>query len=233
MTIPQTEVTGANRRTLDAIFRHPSAHNLEWSHVVALIDKIGEVDEKANSEFVFAVSGERHMLHKPHTKDLTGSEVSDLRHFLIKAGWSADGASHVHVDTGPDTTGLMIVVDHHEAKIYQIDVTSGDMSKHEIKPYDPHHFLHHLTHKDQSRERGQRAPEDPTFYQRIAQAVTTGGQIVVVGHGEGKSNASAHLMEYLRLHHHEIYRRVVREVAADLSSDTSPQLLDIARQAFR
>jgi hypothetical protein len=228
----EAAVTGANRRTLEAIFRHPSTHNLEWSHVVALIEKIGAVDEKANNEFMFAVSGEHHMLHKPHTKDMTGSEVIDLRQLLSKAGWSAKGSSQVAADSVPAVAGIMIVVDHHEAKIYQIDVSSGDMSKHEIKPYDPHHFLHHLTHKDQSHERGQRAPEDPTFYERIAQAVATGGDIVVVGHGEGKSNAANHLTAYLRLHHTETYKRIVREVVADLSSITQPQLLEIARQAL-
>src|ERR1700722_10283856 len=39
-------VTGSNRRTLDAIFRHPLAHNLGWNDVVALLEKIGEVEEK-------------------------------------------------------------------------------------------------------------------------------------------------------------------------------------------
>jgi hypothetical protein len=127
----------------------------------------------------------------------------------------------------------MVVVDHHDAKIYHVDLASDDVSKHEITPYDPHHFLHHLTHKDQSHERGQRAPEEPAFYESIAQAVASGGKIVVVGHGEGKSNAALHLTEYLRTHHRDTYNRVVREVAADLSSVTPPQLLEIARKALR
>jgi hypothetical protein len=31
---------------------------------------------------------------------------------------------------------------------------ASDTSLHAIKPYDPHHFQHHLMHKDQSREKG-------------------------------------------------------------------------------
>ena len=31
-----SSVTGGRRRTLESIFHHPSAHNLEWSDVVAL-----------------------------------------------------------------------------------------------------------------------------------------------------------------------------------------------------
>jgi glycerol dehydrogenase-like iron-containing ADH family enzyme len=87
-------------------------------------------------------------------------------------------------------------------------------------------------HKEQSRARGQRAPEDHQFYKEIADAVAVGGKIVVVGHGAGKSNAAHHLIEYLRAHHTETYQRVVREVVADLSSITDPQLLELARQAL-
>jgi len=104
--------------------------------------------------------------------------------------------------------------------------------KREIKPYDPDHFLHHLTHKDQSRERGQRAPEDASFYERIGAALAAADRIVVVGHGTGKSNAAQHLTEYLRTHHRETYQRIVHEIAADLSAITAPQLLELAEHAL-
>jgi len=88
-------------------------------------------------------------------------------------------------------------------------------------------------HENQSREEGQRAPEEPAYYEKIAEAAALGGKIVVVGHGTGKSNAAHHLTEYLRSHHSETYQRIVREIVADLSSITTPQLLDLARQALR
>jgi hypothetical protein len=127
---------------------------------------------------------------------------------------------------------LMVVVDHHGAKIYRIDPGSGHPSSHEIRPYDPHHFLHHLTHKEQSREEGQRAPEDPSFYKRISDALAAAGRILIVGHGKGKSNAAHHLLEYLQTHQRETYQRVVREIEADLSAITTPQLLVLAEQAL-
>jgi len=229
----RSAVTGSHRTTLKAIFRHPLAHNLEWRHVIALIEKIGAVDEKANSEFALTVNGERHLMRKPHTKDLTSSEVMELRQFLQQAGWSPESPSQPAAHPNPPAPSLMVVVDHHGAKVYDIGVASDDASKHEIRPYDPHHFLHHLTHKDQSGERGQRAPEDASFYERIGKALAAGGRIVVVGHGTGKSNAAHHLTEYLRSHHRETYQRIVREVVVDLSSITTPQLLEIAQQALR
>jgi hypothetical protein len=224
---------GAHLRTLEALFRHPPAHNLEWMDVVALIEKIGVVQERGNNKFSFDVGGEHYMMHKPHTKDLTSSEVADLRHFLQRVHWSPEEPSQVvgRAKSASPLT-LMAVVDHHGAKIYRVDPASGDASGPKITPYDPHHFLHHLTHKDQSREQGQRAPESAEFYERIADALAAGGEIVVVGHGTGKSNAAEHLTEYLRTHHRETYQRIVREIVADLSAATTPQLLALAEQAL-
>jgi len=223
---------GAHLRTLEALFRHPAAHNLEWMDVVALIEKIGAVHQKADNKFAFDVGREHHLMHKPHAKDLTSSEVVDLRHFLQRAGWSPESPSQPAPRPQPAALSLMVVVDHHGARIYRVDVASADAAKHEIRPYDPHHFLHHLTHKGESREQGQRAPEDTDFYKSIADALAAGGRIVVVGHGTGKSNAAEHLTQYLRTHHRETYQRVVREIDADLSASTTAQLLELAEQAL-
>jgi hypothetical protein len=226
-------VNNAHRRTLEEIFRHPQPHNLEWRRVLALIAEIGEVEEKPDNEFVFEVAGKRHAMHRPHHKDLTEDGLIELRHFLAKAGVSAEPPSEAVARTDPGAPSLLVVVDHHGAKIFHVDVSSDDPSEHIIRPYDPHHFLHHLVHKDQPRERGQRAPEEPSFYEEIAQAVALGGRIVVVGHAEGKSNAAQHLTEYLKKHHSETWRRIAGEVSADLSSVTLPQLLELSRKALR
>ena len=229
----QSSLTGPHRRTLEAIFRHPSAHNVEWSDVVGLIGAIGDIHEQSNDKFVFEVARKRHLMRKPHTKDLTSDEVIDLRHFLMKAGSSPEHPSEAVTHPDPGAPDLLIVVDHHGTKIFHVDVMSDEAAEDAVSPYDPHHFLHHLKHKDQSRERGQRASEETAYYGRIAAAVALGGKIVVVGHGAGKSNAAHHLTEYLRSHHPATYKRVVAETVCDLSAITTPQLLEIARKAFR
>jgi len=227
-----TGLHGAHLRTLEALFRHPPAHNLEWMDVVSLIGRIGTAEEKSNNKFSFEVGGQHYLMPKPHSKELTSTEVVDLRHFLQHAGWSPGAPSQAAARPESPPLTLMVVVDHHGAKIYRIDPAAADASKRQITPYDPHHFLHHLTHKDQSREQGQRAPEDAGFYQRISEALAAGGRIVVVGHGTGKSNAAEHLSEYLRTHHSETYERIVLEIGADLSAATAPQLLALAERAL-
>jgi hypothetical protein len=218
-------MSGADRKTLKTLFAHPLSHNLKWKDAVSLFETLGSVEEKSKNEFSIRIGHEHHIISKPSSKDLTSSELMDLRHFAARAGWSA---------SQPDAAApaILIVIDHHEARVYEIDVASADVSKHVIRPCDPHHFLHHLTHKDQSREQGQRVPEDITYYERIAQAVAPSGRILVVSHGKGKSSAGHHLTEYLSSHHNETYKRIVREVEADLVHTSEPQLLEIARNAF-
>ncbi len=229
-TLPVAPHIASHRRTLEKLFRHPAAQNIDWDDALALFETIGDVEHKNNDKWLFQIGAEHQIMHQPHGKDLTGDEVIELRKFLQRAGWSAQGeptptpASHVA------TPSLMVVVDHHEAKIYHIATDAHDATRKQIVPYDPHHFLHHLTHKDQDRERGQRAPEDPSFYVRITEALGSAGDIVVVGHGTGHSNAAHRLMEHLRAHAPEVHARVVREVTVDLSSVTLAQLLDIAGQ---
>jgi hypothetical protein len=221
-------ISGSNRRTLQAVFRHPSAHNLEWNDVLGLIDKIGEVISKNNSEFEFRVAGQIHFMRKPHTKDIAGPDVIKLRKFLTDAGVSSEGHALPEESIEKPELNLLVVVDHHDARIYDLARNAEQAGGRTITPYDPHHFLHHLTHKDQFAARGQRAPEDITFYQAIAAGLTKAGSIILVGHGTGKSNAANHLSEYLRTHQPAIAQRIVRECVADLSSITEPQLLELA-----
>jgi hypothetical protein len=229
--------------TLDALFRHPIASNLSWLDVTKLFEKIGTINQKSHNEVAFDVAGEHHAMRKPHNKDLTKTEVMDLRHMLSRAGWSPVAAVVAPAEDTPEAAtppdpmpdlmpDLMIVMDHHEARIYHLDLSAVDIADHVIKPYDPHHFLHHLTHKDQDRERGQRAPEDNQFYQDIEHAVADAGRIVLVGHGHGHSNAAHHLAEFLREHHPDVAHKLAGEVAADLSALTEPQLLELGRKAL-
>jgi hypothetical protein len=169
-------LSGADRRTYDALFHHPSSHNLKWHDVVHLFEELCTVTEKPNHEFVFAVGEAPQVFRRPHGKDLTSEEIRDLRHFL--AGSRVASEVDAAVARAAD---LMIVMDHHDARIFNIEMPVNDDSKRDIRPYDPHHFLHHLTHKDQPRERGQRAHEDATFYERVEQAAATAQRIIIIG----------------------------------------------------
>jgi len=226
------DLSTANQRTLTALFRHPTAHNLEWSDVLALIDTIGDVDHKHNSEVVFTVADQRFMTRKPHGKDLVASDVLELRKFVNKAYGSPD--FRVTQAKGPehDVLDAVVAIDHHGATFYNLDVHSTVGTPASVKPYDPYHFLHHLTHKDQTRQQGERAPEDETFYQRIAHELLLARRVVLVGHGKGKSNAAQALVEYLDANAPDASKKIVHVLDADLSHTSPHQLIEMAKASL-
>jgi hypothetical protein len=225
-------MSASNRRTLETLFRHPLSHNFTWREAISLFENIGTVEEKPNNEYSFRIGSAHHVMCKPRLKDLSLAELTGLRDFAARAGWSPEASPIPIVQSEPTAPDLLVVMDHHEARIYEIDVRSEDITKHVVKPYDPHHFLYHLTHKDQSRERGQRAPEEGSYYESIAQALGSAHGIVLLGHGTGKSNAVHHLAEYMNAHHSETARRIISELSTDFEHATEAQLLDIGRAAL-
>jgi hypothetical protein len=223
-------VTGVDRRTLDAIFRHPLSHNLSWREVVGLFTAIGGADEKHNGEFEFRVADESLAMKRPHNKDLTGPEVMGLRHFLTRTGWSPDAPTPPKSEAPAAETNLIVVIDHAGAKVYRVE-TSAD-GGHGVTAYDPKHLLHHLERKRHDEDRDETYPDDEHFFEQVAKAVSGGGKIVVIGHGKGQSNEADHLSAYLSAHHKETYKRIVREIVADLPHMTTPELLDLGRHAL-
>jgi hypothetical protein len=91
---------------------------------------------------------------------------------------------------------------------------------------------HHLHHRDETREHGQRPPEDLTFYNRIAAALRGADRIVLLSHGTGQSNASNVLIEWLVKHYPSVYAKIIRQAEVNTSAMTEAQILAYGRQAL-
>jgi hypothetical protein len=226
-------ILNRDRRTLETIFRHPIPNNLAWSDAVHLMERLGTARQESNGRLLFAIGEHRHVFHQPHSKALTPEDVTQLRKFLDSVGVTpatVDVVEEPQPAPGADAPDMVVAVDHHEARLFTIEGTSE--AARTLRPYDPHHFLHHLTHREERELRGQREAEEPSYYAQIVAALAPARHIVLLGHGTGHSNAAAHLAEVLRAKHPEIYRRVAATRAVDLSATTEPQLLNLALQAL-
>jgi hypothetical protein len=234
-TGPSPTISGSHRRTLEAIFRHPLAQYLEWREVLELIAQIGDVEERSGDGILFSVGAEHQFIHRPrHTKDLTARDAMALRHLLARAGWSVSGAPKAGADALSNRpSALIAIIDHHEAQVWRVDLSlNGDGSDPSITAYGPRHFLHRLVQKTHRLDHRKTSADDRLFLEGIAQAMATGGKIVVIGHGVGKSSMAIEATAYLKAHHKATYGRVVREIVADLPSLTTAQLLDLGRHAL-
>jgi hypothetical protein len=78
--------------------------------------------------------------------------------------------------------------------------------------------------------RGERVPEEDSFYEEIAKDITLANEIVLIGHATGKSNAADFLKEYLKTHHPDISRRVIATESAELSAVTEPEIEALAKR---
>jgi hypothetical protein len=199
---------------------------LRWSDALELVEHLGQVQPQGGEEFAFIVGEERELFKRPHGSDLGIEEVSRLRKFLKAAGAEP-------VEAVPVQRSMMIVViDHHSARVFHDLSGSRPQAAVTITPYDPHHFHHHLIHRKEAHYEGDRVPEETSFYKEIADALVSAMQIVLIGHGVGKSSAVDVLLAFLKTHYPNIAQKVTAVEIVDLSALTEPQIEALAKRSM-
>jgi hypothetical protein len=198
--------------------------NLHWSDAVELIGHLGQVETQGGEEFAFIVGAQRELFKRPHTPELGMEEVSRLRKFLKVA--SSESAPIEYAQP----SRMVVVIDHHAAHIFQDLGESRPKDEVTKEPSDPHHFHHHLVHRKEAHYQGDRVPEDTAYYEDVAAALVPAKEIVLIGHGTGKSSALDVLVEHLKKQHIDIFQRVKATETADLSALTEPEIEAIAKR---
>jgi hypothetical protein len=198
--------------------------NLSWSEAVELIQHLGTVEPHGGDEFAFVVGTQRAFFKKGHNHELGVEEVSQLRRFLKEAGPKGETSN------ATQPCRIIVVIDHHAAHLYQDLNDSTPDDEVTVRPYDPFHYHHHLIHRKEAHYRGERVPEETSFYEEIAKDLVPANEIVLIGHGTGKSSAVEFLMTYLKTHHSEIAQHVRAVETADLSALTEPEIEAIAKK---
>jgi len=209
---------------LESLLAGSLPRNVHWSDVIELIGKVGEIEPHGGTEFAFIVGSQRAFFKRPSTHSLEEGEVSRLRRFLREADLSAAPNKPVQ------PIRSIVVIDHHLARVYQ-DIDGERPQKDDAaRPYDPHGFHRHLIHRKETHYQGQRVPEEPSFYEELARDLLPSQEIVLVGHGTGKSSALEFLAGYLKKHHPTLYQRVIATEIVDLSALTEPEIEAIVKK---
>jgi hypothetical protein len=117
-------------------------------------------------------------------KDLDATEIMDVRHLLVTAGWSDTGTAPVP-PVAAATPDMLVVVDHAGARLYPIHPESQSMAVAQTR-----HLLHdHIDRKRHDADRDEADPADTRFFEAVAEALPGKGRIVLVSDGKGQSNA--------------------------------------------
>jgi hypothetical protein len=220
---PNPPLSGAHLRAYNAIFQHPIAHNLEWRAVRSLLSHIGQATEEANGNLRVVRNGQVIVLHTQRTKDVSeAEEIMALRRFLEKSE-PAPGEP-VRKDDN-----WLLVIDHREARIYRSEI-NGSPSE-QILPHEPTEFFRHA-HNSKEFSRGKERPGPNSFFEPVAKALQGASQIVVFGSGKGMSSEMEQFIAWLKVHHHELARKVVGSAVIDENHLTPSQLLARAREFY-
>lgn len=100
-------------------------------------------------------------------------EVSRLRKFLKEAGPSAD------IEEPVKSPRMIVVIDRHAAHICRDFGGSPPAEENKVRPYDAFNFHNHLIHRKEAHYRGERVPEEDSFYEEIGKDLTPAHEIVL------------------------------------------------------
>ena len=221
------QLTGSHRRTFKTIFQHPISHNLEWRAVYGLLEKLGSITEEPNGNLNATRNGHTLVLSPSRTKDVAEeAEIMTLRHFLEE---SAPTATTTAPEAELKTTHWLLVINHHEARIFRSEM-HGSIPE-QIFPHEPDDFFRHAPDsKDFSR--GQEKPDPNSFFEPVAKALQGTRQILIFGTGTGTSSEMDQFVEWTKVHHRDLAKRIIGSLVVDEHHLTTDQLLATAREFY-
>ena len=216
-------LNGRHQHTYEAVFRHPVAHNLEWHDVRSLLDALADVTEGHNGALQVTRNGRTVTVHAPKHKDVAGEDLLAIRRFLEESGEAAT------TPTAEAGTHLLVVIDHHEAKVYRTEMHGAVPQQ--LVPYDPHGFGKHLHSRNEETD-GKRKPERKSYYEAVAATLRGADRVLIFGSGTGESSAMEQLLADLKKNHPDVVEHVVSLVVVDAHHTTEDQLLARAREFY-
>jgi hypothetical protein len=140
--------------------------------------------------------------------------------------------THPHVTNELDLAGATVVaiVDFHETTIIRVDAAVADQREH-ITPEDPRGLSRNVYHRKGNPD-GVYEADNEEYWRTVGHALAPADQILLLGNGKGKANASHHLVAWLEKHMSDVAAKLVADVRANLSALTDEQILRMAQTYF-
>ena len=121
-------------------------------------------------------------------------------------------------------------VDFHETRIYALDAPGHSTPEH-VKAEDPQGLFHNVYHRAGNPD-GSYEDDSPEYWRTLAHALSPASEVLILGHGKGKANASHHLVAFLEKHFSDVAAKIVADVRVDIDDITDNQLLRLGQLYF-
>jgi hypothetical protein len=130
-------------------------------------------------------------------------------------------------------TGKLIVaaVTHTDTRIWATDAHRGDKPEVVARP-SAEHIHHHVRNEQQTTHGHETNRFEHPYLESVAAALEPAGQILLIGHGKGKSNSMLKLIQHLERHHPKTAEKFVAALDINVPALTEPQILAAAREWF-
>lgn len=147
----------------------------------------------------------------------------------------ADRTMHTRGSSLPRALDV-VVLTQREARIWRglpnRDTQHSDPTTPELVPAPDPQRAHHHVRTGQAHHMHHRDPDDPGYFDAVADRVRDAERILIVGHSHGRSNMAQGFLAHARLRHPEIAARVIGEMSANIPALTDPEILELARQWY-
>lgn len=182
--------------------------------------QLAAVEEESNGNLRVTRNGQVLVLHPSYTKDVADTdELMSLRHFIERSETVIPLAS-------VKEEHWLLVIDHHEARIYRSEMDAAAALR--IVPHQPVN----PTGSTKEFAKGKDLPDPHSFFEPVAQALQTGGPVLIFGSGKGKSSEMDQFVNWLKQHHPPLASRVTGCIVVDEHHLTEGQLLSKAREFY-
>jgi len=225
-------MTHRHRHTLEKLFAHPIPTDLKWSRVVGLICGLGasaQATSRSHMKFQLPNASELTVPIPRHDQISSREELAAIRSYLEQNNVTPDHPEYTPRKPELDGTCMLLHLAHQESSLYTVETDGAEV--HNLRPYDPWFHRHHLDHRKEASFEGQRAPEQPAYFKELRAASRNADQLLIVGHGDGRTDLRALFLQDLATHDPELLKRVVDVLTVD-EHLTEPQLLALARETF-
>ena len=137
--------------------------------------------------------------------------------------------------TAVDVTGKRAIaaVDFRHARVYAVDAATHSRPE-SIDAADPWHLNHNVYHRAGNVDGTYDIDRIDTdeFFKTLAVALHNADEVLLLGHGKGKANASHLFYQYLERHYSDVAAKVVADVRCDIDDLTDNQLLRLGEMYF-